>query len=200
MVPLQGPPPQRHRHPRERRLIPPHPGGRTTRSQTLVLQEQQRRACGDGEGTRRSTSTSSTQDCRCGECRACDASAGRRHASHSTRQRDRQTRLDVSRLPRPCLDCPTIIKSGSRCSLCQARRERTRRPNTTERGYNSSWQRLSARLIRRVGRCEHCGARHAPGNPLTTDHIIPLSKGGQSVESNAQVLCRRCNSSKGTRQ
>lgn len=115
------------------------------------------------------------------------------------RQQDREAVRPLSRLPRPCLDCPRIIKSGSRCTSCQRRYERTRRPNTTDRGYDSAWQCLSAQLIKRIGRCKRCGAEPTAGNPLTTDHIIPLSRGGQSVESNAQVLCRACNSSKGAR-
>ena len=34
---------------------------------------------------------------------------------------------------------------------------------------------------------------------LTVDHITPWSKGGRTVLSNAQLLCRVCNSSKGNR-
>lgn len=34
-------------------------------------------------------------------------------------------------------------------------------------------------------------------NELTVDHIKPWSKGGRTVISNAQLLCRACNSSKG---
>lgn len=34
---------------------------------------------------------------------------------------------------------------------------------------------------------------------LEVDHIIPISKGGQSVEENLQTLCWKCNRSKGSK-
>ena len=47
----------------------------------------------------------------------------------------------------------------------------------------------AAVLVRDGGRCRDC---HSAVN-LQIDHIIPLSKGGTSEESNLQTLCRRCN-------
>ena len=47
----------------------------------------------------------------------------------------------------------------------------------------------AAVLIRDGGRCREC---HSSIN-LQIDHIVPLSKGGTSEESNLQTLCRRCN-------
>lgn len=44
-------------------------------------------------------------------------------------------------------------------------------------------------------RCVHCGTREE----LTVDHIIPVSKGGGDERENLQTLCKRCNSSKGTK-
>lgn len=43
--------------------------------------------------------------------------------------------------------------------------------------------------------CRHCSRR----DRLTVDHIIPESRGGETVLSNLQTLCRPCNSRKGTR-
>ncbi len=34
------------------------------------------------------------------------------------------------------------------------------------------------------------------GDAPEIDHIIPLAKGGQHIESNLQVLCRNCNIAK----
>ncbi len=47
----------------------------------------------------------------------------------------------------------------------------------------------AAVIVRDGGRCRDC---HSAVN-LQIDHIIPLSKGGSSEESNLQTLCRRCN-------
>src|SRR5262249_3586481 len=47
-------------------------------------------------------------------------------------------------------------------------------------------------LVRDGGRCRRC--RRSIN--LEMDHIVPVSKGGQTEESNLQVLCRRCNRSK----
>ena len=47
-------------------------------------------------------------------------------------------------------------------------------------------------------RCELCGATKYD-RPLDVDHIIPISKGGKSDESNLQVLCSKCNRSKGNK-
>ena len=47
----------------------------------------------------------------------------------------------------------------------------------------------AAVLVRDGGRCRNCFS----SIDLQIDHIVPLSKGGSSEESNLQTLCRRCN-------
>lgn len=47
-------------------------------------------------------------------------------------------------------------------------------------------------------RCKKCQMLFTP-DELTIDHIIPWSRGGRTELSNAQLLCRPCNSSKGNR-
>ena len=47
-------------------------------------------------------------------------------------------------------------------------------------------------LVRDGGRCRKC--RRSIN--LEIDHIIPVSKGGKTEESNLQVMCRRCNRAK----
>ncbi len=46
------------------------------------------------------------------------------------------------------------------------------------------------------GKCNGCGRKVAKVD-LEVDHIIPLSKGGSDRFNNLQLLCSRCNSSKG---
>ena len=43
--------------------------------------------------------------------------------------------------------------------------------------------------------CSRCGSTEK----LTMDHVIPLAQGGAHVISNADTLCKPCNSSKGPR-
>ena len=43
------------------------------------------------------------------------------------------------------------------------------------------------------GECVHCGSK----SDLQVDHIIPVAKGGETVEKNLQPLCRLCNIKKG---
>lgn len=43
--------------------------------------------------------------------------------------------------------------------------------------------------------CQHCGSRDHP----CIDHILPVVRGGSDDPSNLQVLCRSCNSRKGSR-
>lgn len=45
-------------------------------------------------------------------------------------------------------------------------------------------------------RCRNCGISDDYEN-LEIDHIIPISKGGKSIEENLQTLCKSCNKQKG---
>lgn len=54
----------------------------------------------------------------------------------------------------------------------------------------ADWQ----QLLRRDKQCLCCGTIHN----LTADHVVPIAKGGQHAFSNMQVLCKSCNSKKGT--
>ena len=56
---------------------------------------------------------------------------------------------------------------------------------------------LRYRVIKRDGsRCRLCGAGVATGAVLHVDHVIPIAKGGTTVEGNLQCLCAVCNQGK----
>lgn len=42
-------------------------------------------------------------------------------------------------------------------------------------------------------KCQICGRTQADGVKLEVDHIIPISKGGKTVEENLRTLCHDCN-------
>lgn len=49
-------------------------------------------------------------------------------------------------------------------------------------------------------RCRNCGRQGTVENPLTVDHIVPLSHGGNNERRNLQTLCWRCNLRKAERE
>lgn len=79
---------------------------------------------------------------------------------------------------RKCLDCPTLITTGSRCRVCQER-------------YRSSYSRhgwAAAVKARAGGRCERCGATAN----LKAHHVRPLAAGGTDTPADGQCLCHTC--------
>ncbi len=61
------------------------------------------------------------------------------------------------------------------------------------------YKEVRLRVLRRDGYvCFYCGAEE---KEMTIDHIIPVSKAPELAidESNMRVCCKRCNSSKGSR-
>jgi len=42
-------------------------------------------------------------------------------------------------------------------------------------------------------KCEYCKRNDVP---IEVDHIIPISKGGKTIKSNLQVVCKKCNQGK----
>ncbi|HZS03855.1 MAG TPA: HNH endonuclease [Blastocatellia bacterium] len=69
--------------------------------------------------------------------------------------------------------------------------------DTRTRRQNRMVSRLRI-LIRDKHRCQYCGRRGTQFD-LTLDHIIPRSRGGQSVPENLCASCKECNQRKGDR-
>lgn len=90
-----------------------------------------------------------------------------------------------------CIACGEVAP-GTRCEECQTEREaRTteRKGSATARGYDSRWQRLSARARRLQPFCLDCGS----AEDLTADHLVWPARTLADVE----VVCRSCNSRRG---
>lgn len=66
----------------------------------------------------------------------------------------------------------------------------------TRQEYYSMRDALLQALSERDGLfCKHCGTTES----LSIDHVIAIANGGKNVLSNLQILCRSCNSKKGTK-
>lgn len=78
------------------------------------------------------------------------------------------------------------------CSGSQPKAKRRTRREISDR------QRFRV-LVRDGFRCMSCGASPlvTPGVQLHVDHIVPWSKGGETVDENLQAKCQQCNLGKG---
>lgn len=65
-------------------------------------------------------------------------------------------------------------------------------------------ERQKARLLRQSrwwkqkiaeGRCYYCQQKFPPAE-LTMDHIVPISRGGQTTKGNVVPVCKDCNNKK----
>jgi len=104
-------------------------------------------------------------------------------------------------LRKPCLTCGTP-SYGSRCPGCaraESRRRLTIKPTAV--GRSSREQRRRARTVREWRRLngDLCPGWHTAAHSsadLTADHVQAVATTGDQAGP-LQVLCRRCNASKG---
>lgn len=81
-----------------------------------------------------------------------------------------------------------LRRIGHSCTLKQYHSKNQRKFMTRE---------LRERIMRRDNyTCKICGKYMPDEVGLHIDHIIPVSKGGKSIEQNLQVLCSKCNGHK----
>ena len=67
-----------------------------------------------------------------------------------------------------------------------------------KRARSQMTDKLRYQILKRDGfRCKLCGRSAEDGVKLHVDHIIPVSKGGETVPSNLRTLCETCNWGKG---
>ena len=98
-------------------------------------------------------------------------------------------------LNRPCLDCGRLTREGNRCTICGPKKSsewaRAKGPSPYR---DPEWRKLSVQKRKEQPWCEMCGHWGSTDNPLTADHIRPLSKGGALIVPTYQLrtLCRVC--------
>jgi len=68
--------------------------------------------------------------------------------------------------------------------------------SSVARGYGAEHLRLRLQVIAEEPTCRACVVRRS----TIADHIVPLSRGGQTVRENLQGLCERCSRSKSGRE
>jgi len=97
-----------------------------------------------------------------------------------------------------CLDCREWATHSGRCAVHHAHYEARRsiqshakRRAAIARGNNSAARLRKA--VRKAGgaTCARCSFTYLP-SAVDIDHIKPLSRGGEDVDDNVQVLCRTC--------
>lgn len=107
------------------------------------------------------------------------------------------------KLKTPCIDCGAIT-DNTRCSSCSTKHETARqrgrvqvKKSSTERGYGSTWRRLSERARQLQTFCSDCGAT----NDLQADHTPEAWKRyerGLPIRlSDIDVVCGACNRTRG---
>ncbi len=100
----------------------------------------------------------------------------------------------MPKVPVSCKTCGEPTTFGPRCEPCQTERDRRRNANPYRREYHSA-EYLNFPLS---GKCAICGKPGTPEDPLTRDHVKPVSLGG-TVKDGIRIVHRSENSARGNR-
>jgi len=102
---------------------------------------------------------------------------------------------------RPCLDCGTLTREGSRCPTHQAQRNRIRnRHESPERKekkaklYNTAYQKHARAIRAGALLCHLCGGGARAGDPWEADHVE-----AGNINSPLLPAHRSCNQRRGNK-
>lgn len=108
-----------------------------------------------------------------------------------TEQVDSEIYMNFEQLKSMRESSPSLVQPADTRSVSAEHRARQRALMTPE---------LRRQIAERDNyTCQKCGRYMPDGFGLEIDHIVPVSKGGETVPWNLQVLCYRCNAEKGAK-
>ena len=108
-----------------------------------------------------------------------------------TEQIDSENYMSFKQLENMRKSSPSLVQPADSRSVSAEHRARQRALMTPE---------LRRQIAERDNyTCQKCGRYMPDGFGLEIDHIVPVSKGGETVPWNLQVLCYRCNAEKGAK-
>lgn len=91
---------------------------------------------------------------------------------------------------RRCLDCHRLFNVAgrfrSRCPWCESKVKARKNADAP----------MARAVVARATVCAICGLAPTPTDPLTADHIQPVSKGGLTVPANLRPAHVSCNTRK----
>lgn len=108
-----------------------------------------------------------------------------------TEQIDSEIYTSFERLESARKASPSLVQPADTRSVSAEHRARQRQLMTPE---------LRRQIAERDNyTCQKCGRYMPDGFGLEIDHIVPVSKGGETIPWNLQVLCYKCNAEKGAK-
>jgi 5-methylcytosine-specific restriction enzyme A len=109
-----------------------------------------------------------------------------------------------SRPLRPCKHrgCPALVPGGG--TYCEAHKAEEvkwkpdrERGNRHARGYDTTWTKTRARIMRRdCGICQPCKRAGRAAEAREVDHIVSKANGGTEDDANLQAICTPCHKAK----